>query len=97
MSCFIHKAEDFVFLQLIIKQKAVLRTNTAYNWNARPFYYRIRTFYVNLLFRCVNISPKLSTVNSCAEAEGFEPPDPFRSPVFKTGTFDHSVKLPLFS
>ena len=29
-----------------------------------------------------------------AEAEGFEPPDPFRSSVFKTDAIVHSAKLP---
>lgn len=29
-----------------------------------------------------------------AESEGFEPPDPCGSPVFKTGTIDHSVNSP---
>ena len=29
-----------------------------------------------------------------AEAEGFEPPVPCGTPVFKTGTFDHSVTPP---
>ena len=31
-----------------------------------------------------------------AEAEGFEPPVPCGTPVFKTGTFDHSVTPPEF-
>ena len=29
-----------------------------------------------------------------AEDEGFEPPDPFESMVFKTTAFDHSANLP---
>lgn len=29
-----------------------------------------------------------------AEGEGFEPPVPFSTPVFKTGAFDHSAILP---
>ena len=29
-----------------------------------------------------------------AEAQGFEPWNPFRLPVFKTGAIDHSAKLP---
>ena len=29
-----------------------------------------------------------------AEREGFEPPDPFRSTVFKTAAFDHSAISP---
>ena len=29
-----------------------------------------------------------------AEGEGFEPPDPCRSPVFKTGAIDLSANLP---
>ncbi len=29
-----------------------------------------------------------------AEAEGFEPPVPLGTPVFKTGVIDHSTKLP---
>ena len=30
-----------------------------------------------------------------SEEEGFEPPDGFPSPVFKTGAFGHSATLPL--
>ncbi len=29
-----------------------------------------------------------------AEREGFEPPDPFESTVFKTAAFDHSATSP---
>ncbi len=29
-----------------------------------------------------------------AEGEGFEPPDPFESTVFKTAAFNHSANLP---
>ena len=32
---------------------------------------------------------------SFAEREGFEPPDPLRSTVFKTAAFDHSAIFPL--
>ena len=31
-----------------------------------------------------------------AEREGFEPPDPLRSTVFKTAAFDHSAISPIF-
>ena len=31
-----------------------------------------------------------------AESEGFEPPDPLRSPVFKTAAFDHSANSPKY-
>ena len=30
-----------------------------------------------------------------AEREGFEPPDPFESTVFKTAAFDHSATSPI--
>ena len=30
----------------------------------------------------------------CAESEGFEPPNPLRSTVFKTAAFDHSANSP---
>ena len=33
---------------------------------------------------------------SFAEREGFEPPDPLRSTVFKTAAFDHSAISPMF-
>ena len=36
----------------------------------------------------------LELLLSAAEAEGFEPPVRFRTPVFKTGAIDHSAKLP---
>ena len=32
-----------------------------------------------------------------AESEGFEPPDPLRSTVFKTAAFDHSANSPIDS
>ena len=32
-----------------------------------------------------------------AESEGFEPPDPLRSTVFKTAAFDHSANSPILS
>ena len=32
-----------------------------------------------------------------AEREGFEPPDPLRSTVFKTAAFDHSAISPICS
>ena len=31
-----------------------------------------------------------------AEREGFEPPDPFESTVFKTAAFDHSATSPIY-
>ena len=31
-----------------------------------------------------------------AESEGFEPPDPLRSTVFKTAAFDHSANSPIY-
>ena len=31
-----------------------------------------------------------------AEREGFEPPVPLSTPVFKTGAFDHSAISPMF-
>ena len=31
-----------------------------------------------------------------AESEGFEPPDPLRSTVFKTAAFDHSANSPKY-
>ena len=33
--------------------------------------------------------------DSVAEREGFEPPVPLSTPVFKTGAFDHSAISPL--
>ena len=36
----------------------------------------------------------VKTVFSFAEEEGFEPPVPLGTPVFKTGAFDHSA-IPL--
>ena len=33
----------------------------------------------------------------CAEREGFEPPVPLSTPVFKTGAFDHSAISPIQS
>ena len=36
----------------------------------------------------------LSTYRTLAEREGFEPPVPLSTPVFKTGAFDHSAISP---
>ena len=33
-------------------------------------------------------------IELCAEREGFEPPVPLSTPVFKTGAFDHSAISP---
>ena len=35
--------------------------------------------------------------DSIAEREGFEPPVPLSTPVFKTGAFDHSAISPILS
>ena len=35
-------------------------------------------------------------VNKMAEREGFEPPDPFKSTVFKTAAIDHSAISPCY-
>ena len=42
-------------------------------------------------------SSKLDAIfyRSFAEREGFEPPDPLRSTVFKTAAFDHSAISPV--
>ena len=39
---------------------------------------------------------KALSFNLFAEREGFEPPDPLRSTVFKTAAFDHSAISPMF-
>ena len=38
---------------------------------------------------------KALSFNLFAEREGFEPPDPLRSTVFKTAAFDHSAISPM--
>lgn len=40
--------------------------------------------------------PGQSQVFYSAEKEGFEPPVPLSTPVFKTGAFDHSATSPWF-
>ena len=40
-------------------------------------------------------SAKALSFNLFAEREGFEPPDPLRSTVFKTAAFDHSAISPM--
>ena len=37
---------------------------------------------------------QISVTPFSAESEGFEPPDPLRSTVFKTAAFDHSANSP---
>ena len=39
---------------------------------------------------------QLPVSHFCAESEGFEPPDPLRSTVFKTAAFDHSANSPIY-
>ena len=39
---------------------------------------------------------QISVTPFSAEREGFEPPDPLRSTVFKTAAFDHSAISPVF-
>ncbi len=41
--------------------------------------------------------PGIACVFRLAEREGFEPPDPLGSTVFKTAAFDHSATSPLQS
>ena len=38
---------------------------------------------------------QISVTPFSAESEGFEPPDPLRSTVFKTAAFDHSANSPI--
>ena len=38
---------------------------------------------------------QISVTPFFAESEGFEPPDPLRSTVFKTAAFDHSANSPI--
>ena len=40
---------------------------------------------------------QISVSHFFAESEGFEPPDPLRSTVFKTAAFDHSANSPIVS
>ena len=40
---------------------------------------------------------QISVAPFSAESEGFEPPDPLRSTVFKTAAFDHSANSPRVS
>ena len=40
---------------------------------------------------------QISVAPFSAESEGFEPPDPLRSTVFKTAAFDHSANSPICS
>ncbi len=44
-------------------------------------------------FSCI-LPPNYLIIRSIAEREGFEPPKPFSSPVFKTGAIDHSAISP---
>ena len=39
---------------------------------------------------------QISVTPFSAESEGFEPPDPLRSTVFKTAAFDHSANSPKY-
>ena len=42
-----------------------------------------------------NKNPLAGAFYWMAESEGFEPPDPFGSTVFKTAAFDHSASSPM--
>ena len=54
-------------------------------------YYRI--FYGILKIKS---GSQLPVSHFCAEREGFEPPEPFSSTVFKTAVIDHSTTSPIF-
>lgn len=47
-----------------------------------------------VFLRALKNRSRTGTCFKFAEAEGFEPPVRFRTPVFKTGAIDHSAKLP---
>ena len=51
------------------------------------------TFFVTLKLKK---ALQISVTPFSAESEGFEPPDPLRSTVFKTAAFDHSANSPKF-
>ena len=50
------------------------------------------TFFVTLKLKK---ALQISVTPFSAEREGFEPPDPLRSTVFKTAAFDHSAISPV--
>ena len=50
------------------------------------------TFFVTLKSKK---ALQISVAPFSAESEGFEPPDPLRSTVFKTAAFDHSANSPV--
>ena len=51
------------------------------------------TFFVT---RKLKKALQISVTPFSAESEGFEPPDPLRSTVFKTAAFDHSANSPKY-
>ena len=64
--------------------------------------YKTTLLIVNVIFEgharvIIKKSPvNLSTYRTLAEREGFEPPVPRGTPVFKTGVFDHSTISPSY-
>ena len=64
--------------------------------------YKTTLLIVNVIFEghariIIKKSPvNLATYRTLAEREGFEPPVPRGTPVFKTGVFDHSTISPSY-
>ena len=58
-------------------------------------YYLRSDFGIFFGIRKLKSGSQLPVSHFCAESEGFEPPDPLRSTVFKTAAFDHSANSPI--
>ena len=58
-------------------------------------YYLRSDFGIFFGIRKLKSGSQLPVSHFCAEREGFEPPDPLRSTVFKTAAFDHSAISPI--
>ena len=59
-------------------------------------YYLRSDFGIFFGIRKLKSGSQLPVSHFSAESEGFEPPDPLRSTVFKTAAFDHSANSPIF-
>ena len=59
-------------------------------------YYLRSDFGIFFGIRKLKSGSQLPVSHFCAESEGFEPPDPLRSTVFKTAAFDHSANSPIY-
>ena len=77
----------------ILKRRCLRSGCRITNWFC-PHYLRLRRACRR--YKKSSLSELSCFLRSLAEREGFEPPEPFSSTVFKTAVIDHSTTSPIF-